>query len=175
MQDDPIKLFETLFALQLGVAIGIITVFILLSWLLNIVSLMLGVKIAGVKDHSFGKALLATVLIVFFGGFTVTLLTAIHPLIGLLGIFVVPCLFIKWVYACSFLKACAAYILSFFANIAFIIAVVATLPIAFNIFADRINKADSKVEIKTEKIEKDSNKQDAANSKPMQRNLNNSE
>ena len=158
MFENPEELFKNIFALSLGISVGIITVFILLSWLLNIVSLMLGVKLAGVKNRGFGKAFLATMLIVFFGGFVVALLTTFNPLLGLLGLLIVPSIFIQWVYSCSFSKACGAYILSFFANIAFFIAILVTLPLAINICADKINKSDSKDKPKTEKVEDNSTK-----------------
>lgn len=165
MPEEPVKLFETLLGLQLGIMLGIITAIILLSWLLNIVSLMLGAKIAGIKDRGFGKALLATVLIVFLGGLVATLLTALHPLAGLIGVFIIPCLFIQWVYSCPFSKACLAYILSFIANIIFFVAIMITLPLAFNMYADKINKSNSTDKAKIEATDQNSHKTDVPASK----------
>lgn len=159
MPEELVKSFETMFALHLGIFIGIFLTFILLSWLLNVISLMLGAKIAGVNDRSFGKALLATVLIVLFGGLVVALLTALHPIAGLIGAFIVPCMFIQWVYSCSFGKAAVAYILSFFANVAFIFAAIITIPLVFSIVVGNIKNTDSKEKPKIEQTSQTKNKQ----------------
>ena len=135
MPQEIIDLNSAIFGAGLGIALGIILVFTIGIWVLNIVALMVGAKLAGIKDRGFGKALMATVLIVFLGGFIVAMLTMLHPLAGLLGFFLVPCLFVKWVYSCSLGRAVLAYVLSFFASITFFIAAIFIIPVTINIIA----------------------------------------
>ncbi len=102
----------------IGIAAWIILVLssMLFFLVVNSLFLMIGAKIAGIEHRTFAKALLATIMIIFLAGIPIGLLSLLHWVIGLLGMILVPALFIKLAYSCPLGRAVVAYILSIIAS-----------------------------------------------------------
>ena len=130
---------EALFGAWIGLGIGIVLVSAVIIWLFNIACMMIGAKVANIENRSFGKAFLATLLIAILGGGCVSLLTLLHPLIGLVGLVLVPAIFIHWVYSCGLGKAIIAYIINLVATGVLIAGMVVSLLLVTNVTAKTAN------------------------------------
>jgi hypothetical protein len=147
-----------LFALGLIVAICIGVLFSIIMLFFSTFALMIGAKMVDLKGRTFGKALTATFLIIFIGGFVTAICCILVPDLGVIPYFLSPCLFIKWTYHCTYGKAVLASIYSFlisFLMAGFLILTITIATILF--FKDKFNKQNekaSKMEIKETKSEK---------------------
>ena len=111
--------------------------------------MMVGAKIVNIKNRSFGKAFVASMLIAFLGSTCVGLLGLIHPLLGAIGILLVPGIFIKMIYSCGLGEAIIAYIINICASIAIMIGIILTIILGFGITIENLQK-DQKPQTKTE-------------------------
>ena len=154
------SILGALFALGLIVAICAGILFSLISLFFYTFALMLGARIVDLKGRTFNKALTATFLIIFIGGFVTALCYLFAPALGVIPYFLSPCLFIRWTYQCTYGKAMLASIytslISFFMA-GFLILTIVIATILF--FKDKFNKQNekaSKLEITETKREKNS-------------------
>jgi signal transduction histidine kinase len=144
-----------LFGMSFGITVAIAVIAYIMSWLLNILGMMIGAKIADIDNRSFGKAFIATLLIVCLGGFVLSVLAVIHPILAVLGFFLIPVFFVQWAYSCSFGKAAIAYIINIFACtflfIAFVMAIVFGLGITIDSLrqyrGDSENRSEQQVKV----------------------------
>ena len=117
--------------MDLLVVILVCVLFLLLTWLINVAFLMVGANFADIKGRSFGKAAQATLMNIILWSPIVSILTALNPLLGLVGFWLLPVFFVQWVYSCTFGKAVVACFLSFLASIVFVIFAIFAIPIIF--------------------------------------------
>ena len=127
----------------IGFTIAIIAGLIFIFWLFNIFCMMAGAKIADISKRSFGKAFLASILISWLGGTVVSLLTLLNPLLGLIGLLLVPAFFIKLVYSCGLGKAIVAYIFNIITTIGLTIAFIFMLMFGLGLSLDKLKKQEN--------------------------------
>jgi hypothetical protein len=123
------KFIESIQHMDIWVAVLFFILFLLLLWLVNVSFLMIGANLANIKGRSFSKAAQATLMNVILWSPIVSILTAINPLLGLIGSWLLPVFFVQWVYSCSFGKAVVTCFLSFLASVFFIISTIIILPV----------------------------------------------
>jgi hypothetical protein len=128
---------------SIGVTIALILGFLFIFWLFNIICMMMGAKAAGIQNRSFGKAFLASILISWLGGTLIGFLTLLNPIAGLVGLLLVPALFIKLVYSCGLGEAIVAYIVNVIASIALMIVLILTLIFGFGLSVDKLKSESS--------------------------------
>ena len=149
-----------LFALGLIVAICVGIIFSIIMLFFSTFALMIGAKLVDLKGRTFNKALTATFLTIFIGGFATVMSCLFVQDLGLIPYFLSPCLFIKWTYKCTYGKAILASIYS--SLISFLMAgfLILTITIATILFfKDKFNKQNekgTKIEIKKTKNENSS-------------------
>jgi hypothetical protein len=105
--------------------------------------MMMGAKAAGIQNRSLGKAFLASILISWLGGTLIGFLTLLNPIAGLVGLLLVPALFIKLVYSCGLGEAIVAYIVNIIASIALMIVLILTLIFGFGLSVDKLKSESS--------------------------------
>jgi hypothetical protein len=126
---------ESLQHMDIWMAVLFFILFLLLLWLVNVSFLMIGANLANIKGRSFTKAAQATLMNVILWSPIVSILTAINPLLGLVGSWLLPVFFVQWVYSCSFGKAVVTCFLSFLASLVFIISTIIILPVIIAFYA----------------------------------------
>ncbi|RMD84788.1 MAG: hypothetical protein D6820_00675 [Lentisphaerae bacterium] len=159
-----IDFFNLILGAGILLAIAVFLILAIVLCVLQVIFLMIGARFAGIEDRSFGKALMAIVLNIFFGTFLSILLGKIHLLLGVFAFFLVPCLFIKWSYSCSWIKAILAYIFAFIASIVFFLVTFVGIPLAIS-QSDSKEKVDHKPAVKTQIIDKDSKNKKSSNAR----------
>lgn len=98
--------------------IAAVCIFLLFSTIMLFfytIALMMGAKAVNIEDRTFGKALTATALNLFLGWIIVGVCLFIFPPLAIVAYFLLPCIFIKWIYECSLGKAIVTAVLSYFA------------------------------------------------------------
>lgn len=121
------SLFASIFAAGVIIAILVIIIVACVFIVFNVFTLMLGAKFAGIDNRGFGKAFVSALVINFFWGFLVYLLSFFeNPYFGLMAILLVPCIIIKIIYGCSLWQAIIAYIVSLIAYMLFAVLIVLT-------------------------------------------------
>lgn len=151
MPSELTSFFATLFAAGVVIAILVIIVIACVFIIFNVLTLMVGAKIAGIEKRSFGKAFVSALVINFFWGVLGFILSFFsNPYFGLMAILLVPCMIIKIVYDCSLWRAILAYFVSLIAYMLFAVLIVAT---GFFIIKGAIDSKKSESVEKTTKVE----------------------
>ena len=127
----------------IGIVIAVVAGGIFIFWLFNIFCMMAGAKVADISNRSFGKAFVASILIAWLGGTIISVLSLIHPLLGLVGLLFVPAFFIKLVYSCGLGKAVVAYIINIITSIALTVALIVTLIFGLGLSAEKLKKLEN--------------------------------
>lgn len=149
-----------LIALGMIAFICICVLFSIIMLFFSTFSLMIAARMVNIKGRTFSKALTATFLIIFIGGFVTSMSFLFVPDLGVIPYFLSPCFFIKWIYECTFGKAVLASIYS--SIISFLLAgilIITIVVVSILFFKDKFNKQNEKVtkmEIKEAKNEKGS-------------------
>lgn len=137
--------FGTLFAAGVLFFIIFFLIYFTFSLCFHTVALMMGAKVTNIEDRTFGKALTATFINLFLGGFLTIVSLVVFPILGVFIYFLFPCFTIKWVYACSMTKAVLTSIFAYLASIS-----LGLLLIVIAIFATKmLGKDKEKLQVET--------------------------
>lgn len=143
---------ELVAGLGIGMIIAIVAGVIFIFWLFNIFCMMAGAHIANINKRSFWKAFVASILISWLGGTVITALSFINPILGLLGLLLVPALFIKLVYSCGLGQAIVAYIINIITSVGLTLALIITLILGLGLSVDKLKKQDNGNSSRTESV-----------------------
>lgn len=155
------SLIAGIFAAGMILAILFILIFSCIFIFFNVLTLMIGAKVAGVEGRSFGKAFIAGIIINFIWGvfglflFNVLLMLLGNPIAVLITLLTIPLIVIKLVYSCGFFKAFVTYIVSLLAYLTFVSAIFFVCIFTIKNSIDQNNKSSVKVtNVEKEEIKK---------------------
>ena len=131
IQEKLLQFWDSIKHMDIAVALLVLVLFLLLTWLINVAFLMIGANFANIKGRSFGKAAQATLMNIILWSPIVSILTALNPLLGLVGFWLLPVFFVQWVYSCTFGKSVVACFLSFIASVIFVVFAIISIPVIF--------------------------------------------
>lgn len=136
-------------AAGLIIAVCLLLLFSAFMLVFYTLAMMMGAKVVNIENRTFGKALTATSLNIFLGWLVVGVCFFIFPPLSIVAYFLLPSVFIKWIYECSFIKAIIAAVLSYFAAISLFLLLFLVMVITFKLNPNKNQKEKvTKVEIK---------------------------
>ena len=134
----------------IGIVIFLVLGLLFVFWLFNIFCMMMGAKVADIRNRSFGKAFVASILIAWLGSTLIGGLSFIHPILGILGLLFVPAIFIKLIYSCGLGQAIVAYIVNIVTSVVLTVALALTLILGLGLSVDKLKKIETQDDQQTE-------------------------